>query len=140
MDQIKSYSDEIRDMVGDLNIEFLGLIKEKDILLSYMSHAALLVYPSHIEAMSMMLLESITVDCPVICSDIVQNKDILDDDEALFFKSQDADDLAEKIKWALVNDGEMKSRAQKAKGKFLKEFNWGFIAAQYKEIYLKFLK
>jgi glycosyltransferase involved in cell wall biosynthesis len=140
MDQIKSYSDEIRGTVGDLDIEFLGLIKEKDILLSYMSHAALLVYPSHIEAMSMMLLESITVDCPVICSDIVQNKDILDDDEALFFKSQDADDLSEKIKWALVNGGEMKSRAQKAKGKFLKEFNWGFIAAQYKEVYLQFLK
>jgi glycosyltransferase involved in cell wall biosynthesis len=140
MEQIKSYSEEIRNMVGNLNIEFLGLIKQKDILLSYMSHASLLVYPSHIEAMSMMLLESITVDCPVICSDIVQNRDILDDDEALFFKSQDIDDLAEKLSWALVNSDEMKSRALKAKGKFLREFNWGFIAAQYKEIYLKFLK
>jgi hypothetical protein len=34
----------------------------------------------------------------------------------------------------------MKSRAKKAKGKFLKEYNWGFIAAQYKDVYMKFLK
>jgi glycosyltransferase involved in cell wall biosynthesis len=135
MEQIKSYSAEIMNMIGDLNIEFLGLIKEKQLLFSYIAHARFFVYPSHIEAMSMMLLEAVTVDCPIICSDIIPNQDILNQDEVLFFKTKDPDDLAEKINLALVNPDKMKEQAQKAKMRFIKEFNWISIAQEYKNIF-----
>ncbi len=140
MEQLPAYKTEILNLLKGLNVELLGLIKEKELLLSYTRHATLFVYPSIKEAMSMMLLEAVSVDCPVICSDIIQNKDILAEDEALFFRSSNEDDLSDKISWALENTDEMKVRAQKAKEKFIKEFNWQTIASQYKEIFLKFIK
>lgn len=139
LDQIPKYKAEILDMVGELNVEFVGLIKEKELLFSYIANAKLFVYPSHIEAMSMMLLEAVAVDAPVLCSDIVANKDILNEDEALFFKTHDIDDLATKINWSLSNLDELKARSKKAKLKFLSEFNWEHIASQYEEIFKKVL-
>jgi glycosyltransferase involved in cell wall biosynthesis len=135
MEQIKSYSSEIIQMIGDLDVEFLGLIKEKEILFSYISHARFFVYPSHMEAMSMMLLEAVTVECPIICSDIIPNQDILNPDEVLFFKTKDPDDLAEKISMALSDPDKMKKNARNAQMRFLKEFNWTAIAQEYRNIY-----
>jgi glycosyltransferase involved in cell wall biosynthesis len=89
--------------------------------------------------MSMMLLEAVTVNCPILCSDIVQNKDILEESEALFFKVKDVDDLSDKISWALTNPEQMKIKAQNAREKFLKEYNWASIASQYNQIYKNLL-
>ena len=140
IDQIPKYRNELLDMVGDLNVEFIGLIKEKNLLFSYIANAKLFIYPSHIEAMSMMLLEAVTVDCPIICSDIIANKDILNEDEALFFKTHDVEDLAGKITWAFSNLGTMKKRSENAKNKFLSENNWKSIATQYEEIYNRMIR
>lgn len=135
LEQIPKYKTKIMNMIGELNIDFLGLIKDKDLLLSYIMNANLFIYPSHIEAMSMMLLEAVSVDCPIICSDIVPNRDILHDDEALFFRTKDPTDLAEKISWALKNLDSMQIKSKRAKEKFLNEFNWENIANQYKQIF-----
>lgn len=139
MDQLKDYSEEIRNMTGQLDIEFLGLLKEKKVLLSYIKHAGLFVYPSYMEAMSMMLLEAVSVDCPVICTDIASNKDILHKDEVLFFKAEDADDLAEKISIALSDQHEMQVKAKKVKDRFLNDYNWKHIADQYSVIYKRLM-
>lgn len=139
LDQMPKYKDKILNMVGDLNIEFVGLIKEKNLLYSYMNNAQLLVFPSHIEGMSMMLLEAVAVDCPIICSDIMANTDILCKNEALFFKAGDSADLAEKITWSFSNSEMMGTYAKNAKKKFLKEFSWEFIALQYEEVFNKMI-
>ncbi len=139
MNQIPKYKTEILNIVGNLNIEFVGLIKDKNLLFSYIANARLFVYPSHIEAMSMMLLEAVAVDAPIVCSDIVANKDILDEDEALFFKTHDIDDLANKISWAFSNLETLKQRSEKAKRKFLLEFNWKNIATRYEDIFNKMI-
>jgi len=139
LDQIPKYKTELLEMVGELNVEFIGLIKEKEFLFRYIADAELFIYPSHIEAMSMMLLEAVAVDAPILCSDIVANRDILENDEALFFKTHDVEDLANKITWSLSNLTELKSRSEKAKKKFLSEYNWKQIGIQYDEIFKKIL-
>ncbi len=135
MEQIKSYSEELYGLKGDLNITFLGMIKEKKVLLSYLAHATLFIYPSHMEAMSMILMEAVTVNCPVVCSDIVGNKDILNEEEVLFFKVKDVNDIANKVSWAISNIEEMKNKANRAKERFLKEYSWDNIANEYRTIY-----
>lgn len=137
MEQIPSYSTELIEMSKGLQIEFIGLIKEKNLLFSYLANAELFIYPSHIEAMSMMLLEAVAVNCPIICSDIVANKDILNDDEAVFFKTHDVEDLANKIIWSLENSTNLKERSIKAQAKFLDQYNWGNIASEYENIFEK---
>lgn len=140
MEQIHSYSEELKNMKGDLDIEFLGLIKEKSTLLSYLHHSSFFVYPSYVEAMSMMLMEAVTVSCPVVCSDIIGNKDILNDDEVLYFKVKDSDDLAQKIEWAISNPEAMQSMANKAKERFLKEYSWDTISTEYKNLYYQLIE
>ncbi|MDH3697583.1 MAG: glycosyltransferase family 4 protein [Flavobacteriaceae bacterium] len=135
MDQIPAYKAEILEMIGNLNVELVDLIKYKKLLFSYIANSQLFIFPSHIEGMSMMLLEAVAVDCPVICSDIIANKDILNETEALFFETGNYVDLAEKIKWAISNEDSMKERAENAKRKFLLEYNWKSIALQYEEIF-----
>lgn len=139
IDQIAGYKEEIMKMSVDLSVEFIGLIKEKDKLFSYIKNALLFIYPSYVEAMSMMLLEAVTVECPILCSDIIGNRDIFNDDEVLFFKTQNSEDLANKLEWALQNLEKMKDKALKAKEKSLNVYNWKTISELYKEIYLKIL-
>lgn len=137
MDQMQSYKSELLSLVGDLNIEFIGLIKDKSLLYSYMMHAKMLIFPSYVEGMSMMLLEAVAVDCPIISSDIIANKDVLGDNETLYFKTGDIHDLAEKITWAYENFDDMIDRSKNAKTKFLTEYNWPTIARQYEEVFKK---
>lgn len=140
MDQMETYKAEILNMIGDLNIEFIGLVKEKALLFSYIANAKLFVFPTHDEAMSMMLLEAVTVGCPIICSDIIPNTDILNDNEVLFFRTKDSDDLGKKILWALSNPEKMRVQAENARKRFLLDFNWNTIGRQYEEIFEKMMQ
>ncbi len=139
LDQMPSYKRKILNMIGDLDVTFLGLLKDKNVLLSYVKNAEFLVFPSHIEAMSMVLLEAVSVNCPVICSDIVENKDILNENEVLFFETGNSKDLANKINWAFSNQQEMIKLSQRANKRLLHEMNWNSVAQIYKDIYLKLI-
>ncbi len=137
LDQMPSYKKKILSLTRDLNITFLGLIKEKDLLLSYMKNAEFLVFPSHTEAMSMVLLEAVSVGCPVVCSDIIENRDILKENEVVYFKTSDIDDLAEKTQWALNNPNKLHACSEIARNRLLNEMNWENVAEEYKKIFLK---
>ena len=67
-----------------LDVEYLGLIKEKEKLFNYIKYSKLFIFPSSYEAMSMMLLEAASLKVPTICSDISANKAILDEGGIIF--------------------------------------------------------
>ena len=133
--QTHEYKREVKNLSKDLNVEFTDLIKEKRILLSLIKNAKLFIYPSSREAMSIMLLEGASVKTPIICSDIIENKDVFGENEVLFFKTDSVDDLSKKILWALNNTEKMKIKAEKAYKKLLKNYLWSDISKKYKNIY-----
>jgi glycosyltransferase involved in cell wall biosynthesis len=133
--QIKDYSRGIFDLAAGLDVEFKGLIKEKALLNAWIAGARLFVFPSTHEAMSMMLLEVASLRTPVICSDIIQNTDIFDPDEMLFFRSDSDTDLAEKLGWALAHPGDMQTFAENAFRALMDKFQWSIIARQYAGIF-----
>lgn len=135
LNQIKTYKEEILILSEDLNLEYVGLIKNKDLLNNYIMGCQLFVYPSKKEAMSMMLLEGASLKVPIICSDIVENTDIFTDEEVLFFKANDYQDLAEKLQWALLNLDIMKEKSKLAYSKLQNEYLWSDIAIKYEDIY-----
>ena len=135
LDQTSEYKKEITNLAKGLNVSFLGLIKNKNKLLSYCKNANLFVFPSSIEAMSMMLLEAASQKVPIIASDIVENKDVFSDNEVLFFKTDNVDDLAEKINWALSNSKEMVEKADNAYKKLMKGYTWDKISDKYSACY-----
>ena len=87
----------------------------------------------------MMLLEVALNGTPMICSNIPQNKDVLGDDEVLYFESKNVNDLSEKIQFAYDNYLPMQAMALKAKKKIEKEYNIEHVIDQYIELYHKII-
>ena len=139
LDQVPGYRNEILNLSEGLNVKYLGLIKNKSNLLSIIANANLFIFPSSIEAMSMMLLEAASTKCPCIVSDIIQNKDVFNSNEVLFFETNNSEDLAKKIHFALNNIEIMKSKANSAYNKLVNTQQWKHIAMQYKAIYEQLL-
>ncbi len=139
LSQHKDYSQELFDLAKGLDVEFKGMIKDKALLNAYVAGARLFIFPSTLEAMSMMLLEVASLRTPVICSDIVQNTDIFEQDEMLFFHSDSDTDLAARLDWALDHPGEMKILAEKAWYSQSTRYDSATIARQYADLFDRFM-
>lgn len=135
IDQTPEYKKEILQLATGLNVQFLGLIKDKKRLLSLIHGAKLFLFPSSLEAMSMMLLEAVSCKTPLIASDIEANTDIFNENELLFFKNEDEKDLAVKIDFAIKHYDQMIEMADTALKKVKNAYNWEYIATKYKEIF-----
>lgn len=135
----KKYNTFILKKAKGLNIQFTGLIKDKLKLYSIIKNSRYMVFPSIYEAMSMVLLETISIGIPVICSDIIENKDIFTNEEVLFFESNNAFDLSKKIKFAETYSEEMEKMAKKALSRIYDQYNWSKIVMEYDNIYQKVL-
>lgn len=140
MDQVLEYKSRIETLSKGLNVDYLGLIKNKDKLMEIVSNARLFIFPSLTEAMSMMLLEVVSTNTPIVASDIPSNRAIFAENEILFFKSNDSLDLAEKIRFALDNPLIMESMAKRAHEKLRNNYTWEIISEKYKVIYRNLLR
>lgn len=134
------YKNSLFHIGKNLDIEFTGMIKDKERLFSYIKNALFFIFPSSIEAMSIMLLEVASIGTPVICSDIPENTIIFTNEEVLFFETDNASDLADKIIWANKNIDIMTLKASKAKEKVENQYLWKNIADSYNKLYIKLLK
>lgn len=135
IDQMPTYKKELKELAMDLDVEFMGLIREKTRLLDIIRGARFFIFPSYNENMSIMLLEAASVLTPIICSDIPENKVIFNEDEVLYFKSEDHDDLAEKIEWSISNPELMDKKSHKAYEKVLAVFTYEKISLEYRKLY-----
>lgn len=139
INQIELYKKKILDLSNSLNTTFLGLIKDKSQLLGYIKQSKLFIFPSSVEAMSMMLLEVALTKTPIIASDIPENKAIFNENEVLYFKTDDIDDLADKINFANSHYAIMKQKAELAYIKLISTYNIKNIAPQYAKLYNQLL-
>ena len=135
LSQQKKYKKELLKLSKVLNVNYIGLIKDKTLLFSYIKRAKYFVFPSLVEAMSMMLLEVVSLKIPVICSNIFANKTIFNENEVLFFESNNYNDLKEKILFANNNTLYMKMIAENAYKKVVKNYTWNKIAKKYEVIF-----
>lgn len=135
LNQDRKYKKEILELAKNLDIDFIELIKDKSILLSYVKNAKFFIFPSLMEAMSNMLLEVVSIKTPAICSNIDANTSIFNEDEVLYFEVNDINDLIKKIIWANNHPVEMQKKAQLAYDKLVKYYSWELISAKYKNLY-----
>lgn len=135
IDQMPSYKKELLELSKDLDVDFTGLIREKTNLLEMIRDARFFIFPSYNENMSIMLLEAASTGTPIICSDIPENKVIFNEKEVLFFKSEDHDDLGDKIAWAILNIHSMNERAGKAYEKVFNVYTYEKISLEYQRKY-----
>lgn len=140
LDHVPVYKKEILALSKNLNVSFLGLISDKNNLFEELLTAKYFVFPSTKEGLSNMLLEVASLNIPIICSDIEENKAVFSQDEVLFFKTEDHEDLAEKILFADNNQMEMEQKAIRALERLKTDYRWDNIANKYKDIYNRLIQ
>lgn len=135
LEQVSEYKNLVLDLSEGLNIEFIGLIKDRLLLFAYIKKAKFFIFPSSLETMSMMLLEVASLKTRMIVSDIENNTDVFSSDETMFFKTDNVEDLADKINLMLSDLSFGDHLAMKAFKKLEHDFNWTSIAKTYDEQY-----
>lgn len=136
MEQAPSYSQKLRELAHGHPVSFVPAIADKSILMGILGLCKIFVFPSTAEGMSIMLMEAASLGIPMICSDIPENREVLDT-HVTYFRSEDSLDLARKISWALENQKELENLAQFARGWTKEHFSWDLIAAKYEFLYRK---
>jgi len=119
--------------VSDPRIMFPGYIYGGDTN-ALMKNAFAYVQPSIIEGLSPVLLTVMGLGTPVVCSDIVENIYITNDN-AVHFGTGDAAALAEKLEFALSHVDELATKAAAGKADVENRFSWEKITNEFIEIF-----
>lgn len=90
-----------------------------------------LVHPSHREGFPNVLLQAGAMNCPVICSAIEGNIDIVDNKKTgLLFEVKNEKELQEKLEWALNNISQIKQFAVSLRQKIEQNFDQPLVHKQ----------
>ncbi len=123
------YCREIKKMAGsNSNIIFTGK-QTGEVLQELYSNAFLFAQPSESEGLSIALLEAMSYSLPAIVSNIPENLEVAGE-ESFSFRSGDPKDLADKLKFALDNPKELRTKGEKEKERISREYNWENITSE----------
>jgi glycosyltransferase involved in cell wall biosynthesis len=132
------YKNYLEDLATN-RVTFIDFIASKQELFQLISHCRYFVFPSAYEAMSIMLLEVALLKKGIICSDIPENYEAVDQN-ALYFRSDDYHDLAKKIQYAFEHHEEMPLLGEKAYEWVCKHRNWATLTEEYMKLYRFFVE
>lgn len=90
----------------------------------YMSLADILVHPSHREGFPNVLLQAGALKCPIVCSAIVGNVDIVENNNTgLMFQVKDSADLARQLRFALDHKAHIQELSENLYSLIVRQFN-----------------
>jgi glycosyltransferase involved in cell wall biosynthesis len=128
------YEEQLRALARGLPVTFVPRLDDKATLLGLLRAARLFIFPSTVEAMSMMLLEALCQEAPTLASDIPENTSILPPGFPTF-RADDAGDLAVRLA-ALLAVGREEAAAAAAAAAWVRgRFAWDAIAPEYERVY-----
>ena len=126
---------ELRAAAKGTDAVFIPRIEARDTLLGLIARSALFVFPSTVEAMSIMLLEAVSTEARVLASDIPENVAILPEGFPVF-RAGDETDLARAMAETLAAPDEVTRENRAAYARAMREtYDWDRIAEQYMDVY-----
>ena len=129
------YGERLRSLAADLPVTFVPRLDEKPVLLGLLERARLFVFPSEVEAMSMMLLEAVCRGAPTLASDIPENTSILPPGFATFAVGDPAKLAASLEEVLCPREHAHGDQAAEARLWVLGRYRWDAIVARYGEAY-----
>lgn len=127
---------KVKDLDLKDSVFFLGSIQN---ISRQLSNSDLFVFPTFFEGLPGALIEAMMTKIPIICSDIPENKECLNEDMCLFHKVGDWDDLLNIMKSAMcLNDWD--ERTTKAYDFAFTNFDINNIVNQYETLYDQLIK
>lgn len=131
----RAYAARLAEMSQGLDVEFAGLVEDRETLFGLLRSARVVVCPSFHEGMSNMVLEAGVLARSLVCSDIPENRAIFEPDEVVFFRSGDAQDLADRLAWVLEHPEQAAERSRAGRARIERDFNWDHLGARYDLLY-----
>ncbi len=116
-------------------IEFKGYLTDTE-KKNFLGSSKIFVLPSRYEGQGIVILEAAACGKPVIVSDIRELRYSVDAGFGMSFKTGNANDFAEKIRFLLENDTLRKEMGQKAK-EYAKDYTWDRLAEEYENFLIK---
>lgn len=108
---------------SDRSIKWLGKVSHANIL-NLLSESLAMIFPTKwYEGQPLVLLEALSVGCPIISSKIGNTQDIVEDGiTGLHFTSGDKHDLTQKIRILLNNPDKVREFSENARDTYLKKY------------------
>jgi len=129
------YEERLRELAQGLPVTFVPRLDEKAALLGLLKQCRAFVFPSTVEAMSMMLLEALSTGAVTLASDIPENTAVLPP-EFLTFRADDPDDLRRQLVMLLGKDEIYRSGFRDCAAEWVRSrYDWDDIAEQYEALY-----
>jgi glycosyltransferase involved in cell wall biosynthesis len=142
---VGTFEDEL-DPISDTARNILNSHKDiiqagwSDAVEYYMQFAFALIHPSHREGFPNVLLQAGAMRCPIICSHIEGNIDIVDDGvTGLIFPVRDAAALQQKMEKAIENPTLLITYATALREKIEKHFDQPVVHLQLEQRYIQLL-
>jgi glycosyltransferase involved in cell wall biosynthesis len=137
-DEVDPVSDEARSILKTHpGIIMTGWSDEVEY---YMHIACAVIHPSYREGFPNVLLQAGAMYCPVICSRIEGNIDIVDHQETgLIFEVKNENDLLQKLEWGLANNDTLKIYAQTLRFKIEQYFDQPVLHSLIRKKYAELL-
>ena len=118
-----------------ISVHFIGYVSDTDLLVTLYNLADVMVVPSLTENLSCAIMESLSCATPVCCFAIGGNGDMVEHQvNGYLAKENDAEDLAQGIRWCLDNnkDGALSQAARK---KVMENYTIERVGEMYVEVY-----
>lgn len=131
------YADRLREIADPSKVIFTGHI-EGDVLDELFGHAYLFVLPSHVEGLSIALLEAMGYGRAALVSDIPENLEVLEGN-GFSFKVGDVRSLREHLS-ALITDEERVRAMARQVATACGKLSWNDVALQHELVYASVLK
>jgi len=117
----------------DERIVFTGYIYGDDTNF-LIKHAYAYVQPSLIEGLSPVILTVMGLGTPLVCSDIIENTYITEEN-ATHFESNNFLSLLDSLKYVLVNSEKIRLLADAGQQNVIERFNWDSITEQFIDVF-----
>lgn len=112
---------------GDERIIFTGFRNSQDIS-NLMKNAFIFIFPSESEGMSLVLIEAMSHKLPILATNIVGNRSLLNKDMCIFFEVNDIGSLLKTIEYALSNHDKIIKKSKLAYNEFVDKYSWTKIS------------
>jgi glycosyltransferase involved in cell wall biosynthesis len=133
---VKAFSHSELNQIVRLNINpesILNYYGDDSILSNLYAHASALIYPSLYEGFGIPLLEAMSLECPVICSNTSSIPEVVGD-AGKYFNPDEVDSIGDAIEEVIFSS--FKSEDLKQRGKEqIKKFSWEKCARETASVY-----
>lgn len=129
------YIEHLRGVAGE-RVVFTGFQTGRTLQELY-SNALAFVLPSHMEGLSVALLEALSYGLPVVASDIPENRELVDACGGYVFPTDDAAALAETLARVAGDPGAARRLGDAGRERVRARFDWDWVAEATERFYLE---